>query len=57
MADMNYTPEQMADAKRLAEILAKIPQERKPMVTMMASAFIAGIETQAQIANAEKAAV
>ena len=56
MADKNYTPEQMADAKRLAEILANIPQERRGMVTMMASAFIAGIETQTQIVAAEKAA-
>lgn len=56
MADKNYTPEQMADAKRLVEILANIPQERRSMVTMMASAFIAGIETQTQIATAEKAA-
>lgn len=55
MTEITYTPEQMADAKRLAEILENIPQERRSMVTMMASAFIAGIEMQTQITTAEQA--
>ena len=50
MAEKNYTPEQLAEAERFAQILSNFPQERKPLVTMMASAFIAGVEAQAQLA-------
>lgn len=51
MAEKNYTPEQLAEAERFAQILSNVPQERKPLVTMMASAFIAGVEAQAQLAT------
>ena len=49
MAEKKYTNEALEDAERLAKILAKVPRERKPLVTMMASAFIAGAEAQAQL--------
>ncbi|WP_191399071.1 hypothetical protein [Flavonifractor sp. An306] len=49
MADKILTPKQMDDAERLAKILAKVPKERKALVTMMVSAFIAGAEAQAQL--------
>ena len=56
MAEKNFTPEQMADAERLAQVLAKVPVERKRLVTMMASAFIAGVEAQAQLTKPDSAA-
>lgn len=49
MADKILTSKQLDDAEQLARILAKVPQERKSLVTMMASAFIAGAEAQAQL--------
>ena len=49
MADKILTSKQMDDAERLAKILAKVPKERKALVTMMVSAFIAGAEAQAQL--------
>lgn len=49
MADKILTSKQLDDAEQLAKILAKVPQERKSLVTMMASAFIAGAEAQAQL--------
>lgn len=56
MAEKNYTPEEMADAERFAKIMANVPKERKPLVTMMASAFIAGVEAQAQLTKPDSAA-
>lgn len=49
MADKIFTSKQLDDAEQLARILAKVPKERKPLVTMMAGAFIAGAEAQAQL--------
>ena len=49
MAEKKYTTEALEDAEQLAKILANVPRERKPLVTMMASAFIAGAEAQAQL--------
>ena len=49
MPEKNYTPEEMAEAERFAKIMVNVPKERKPLVTMMASAFIAGVEAQAQL--------
>lgn len=56
MAEKNYTPEEMADAERFAKIMANVPKERKPLVTIMASAFIAGVEAQAQLTKPDSTA-
>lgn len=38
--------EQLADAKKLAEILSSIPEEKRVLVTMAITAFISGMEAQ-----------
>lgn len=48
-----YTPAQLADAEKLAKTLAELPQDKQSTVTMMANAFIAGMEAQARLANAQ----
>lgn len=48
-----YTPEQLADAEKLAKTLAELPQDKQSTVTMMANAFIAGMEAQARLASAQ----
>lgn len=50
--EKKYTPEQLADAEKLAKTLAELPQDRQSTVTMMANAFIAGMEAQARLASA-----
>lgn len=51
--EKKYTPEQLADAEKLAKTLAELPQDRQSTVTMMANAFIAGMEAQARLASAQ----
>lgn len=48
-----YTPEQLADAEKLAKTLAELPQDKQSTVTMMANAFIAGMEAQARLASTQ----
>ena len=48
--EKSLTPEQLADAEKLAKTLAELPKEKQSTVTMMANAFIAGMEAQARLA-------
>ena len=48
-----YTQTQMANAEELAKILCNLPDEKRSTVTMMANAFIAGMEAQARLASAQ----
>ncbi len=52
MTEKNLT-EQLTDAKRFADLLSKVPEEKRAVVVMMAQAFISGMEAQEQLA-AEK---
>lgn len=52
MTETNLT-EQLNDAKRFADLLSKVPEEKRSVVVMMAQAFISGMEAQEQLA-AEK---
>ena len=52
MTEKNLT-EQLNDAKRFADLLSKVPEEKRAVVVMMAQAFISGMEAQEQLA-AEK---
>lgn len=51
-----YTAEQLSDAERVAAALAKIPEERRTLVTMMTNSFMAGMEAQKAIDDTAKAA-
>lgn len=48
-----YTKEQLANAETLVKTLSELPPEKQSTVTMMANAFIAGMEAQARLANAQ----
>lgn len=47
-----YTPEQLADAEQLAKTIAELPEEKQTVVTMMANAFISGMEAAANVKTA-----
>ena len=51
--EKEYTPEQLADAERLAESLSELPADKQSTVIMMANAFIAGMEAQARLLNTQ----
>lgn len=44
-----YTREQLADAEEMAQTIANLPPQRQREVTMLVSAFIAGMEAQNQM--------
>lgn len=50
--EKQYTPEQLANAEQLVKTLAQLPEDRQSAVTMMANAFIAGMEAQERLASA-----
>lgn len=45
MKHKTYTPDQMACAERLAELLSSIPEEKRNILIIAAEAFIAGIKS------------
>ena len=45
----NLSPEQISDAEKLAKVLAAIPEDKRLIVTMMAMAFINGMEAQERL--------
>ena len=51
-----YTPEQLADAEKLAQTLSELPEDQQSTVTMLANAFIAGMEAEQRRAAAAAAA-
>lgn len=51
-----YSPEQLFDAERVAEIISRIPEQQRAMVTMSTIAFISGMEAQLMISEPEKTA-
>lgn len=42
----NLSLEQIADAEKLAKVLADIPEDKRRLVTIMTMAFINGMEAQ-----------
>lgn len=44
-----YTKEQINGAKRLIEVLIKVPEEKQALFTAVATAYIDGVETGARI--------
>lgn len=53
---IGYSAEQLSDAENLAEVMKKIPQKQRMLVTMSALAFISGMEVQAAMKEPEKTA-
>lgn len=47
----SYTEEQIGSAKRLIDILMGVPEEKQPLFTAVATAYIDGVETGARIAR------
>lgn len=46
-----YTEEQISRAKRLIDVLMGVPEEKRPLFTAVATAYIDGVETGARIAR------
>lgn len=44
-----YTEEQIEDARKILDVYARMPEEKKPIFTAMMSAFISGMETQERL--------
>lgn len=51
MMEMSYTPEQMNDARRVFEIIASVPPEKRFLVTIATESFINGMLAQDQLTN------
>ena len=51
-----YTEGQVNEARRLIELLKSVPEERQPLFTAVATAYIDGMETGARIARELKGA-
>ena len=45
----NYTNEQIGSARKLIDILMGVPEERRPFITAVATAYIDGVEAGARI--------
>lgn len=52
--NQGYTKEQISDARRLIEILKSVPEEKQPILTAVATAYIDGVETGARITKEMK---
>ena len=51
-----YTPEQLASAAKMMDLLEALPEDRRFMTVMIANAFIAGMEAQERMITKERAA-
>ena len=49
MAERRYTTEQLCDTKRMVNVLANVPEDKKDLFIMMTNAFIAGWEVSESI--------
>lgn len=52
--DKSFTPEQMSDAEHLLNELAKIPENKRPFIVAVITAYMNGIEagsTYTQVAD------
>lgn len=48
MVRLPYTDEQIKDAARILDTLARVPSERRSYVTAVVEAYIAGLTSQAK---------
>lgn len=44
-----YTPEQIGDARKLIEILMRVPEEKKMLFTAVVTAYMDGVEAGTRI--------
>lgn len=51
-----YTPEQLANAERLFDLLAKLPEDKQCTVTMVANVFMEGMKAQERLAASQASA-
>lgn len=45
----DYTSEQISSARRIIDILMKVPQDKRPIVTAVTTAYIDGVEAGTRI--------
>lgn len=51
MEQINYTPEQIEEAKNLLAVLDSVPTEKRFMLHLMTEAFINGMNAQEQLSG------
>ena len=49
--EKKYSPEQLTNTEELAKSLSKLTPDKQAAVTMIANAFIAGMEAQSQLVS------
>lgn len=49
-----YTPEQLQDAERLAQVLKDTPKEEHNIIVMLGNAFISGLEAGMQLPGKQR---
>lgn len=52
MEKKKYTPEQMADAGWLLDVIESVPKEKQPLMTVIADVFISGMRAQERLTAA-----
>ena len=48
-----YTPEQLADAEKLFDVITALPKDEQCTVSMIANAFMEGMQAQKRLATAK----
>ncbi len=48
-----YTPEQLANAEKMFDVLAELPKDEQCTVAMIANAFMEGMQAQKRLATAK----
>jgi hypothetical protein len=51
MEGLKYTPEQIADAKKLLDVYNGVPEEKRPILAAMMDAFISGMNAQERLTD------
>lgn len=49
-----YTPEQLANAEKMFDVLAELPKDEQCTVAMIANAFMEGMQAQKRLATAKR---
>lgn len=48
-----YTPEQLADAEKMFDVITALPKDEQCTVAMIANAFMEGMQAQKRLATAK----
>lgn len=52
--NQGYTKKQISNARRLIEVLEKVPEEKRDFVAMLGVAFLSGVESSETLKNGKE---